>query len=106
MSTRKSWLLPSSIQWHRNALTYTQTRLHALEAITGGPEPQYRSLYIQPLKLRSIPTPPRLDLSAQQVKAIPLHRDWPELSQFRGRDVSLLLGAMRYRRARPTLASF
>jgi hypothetical protein len=53
-----------------------------------------------------MPTPPRLDLSAQQVKAIPLHRDWPEPSQFRERDVSPLLGAIRYSRARLPLASF
>jgi hypothetical protein len=45
-----------------------------------------------------MPTPPRLDLPAQQVKAIPLHRDWPEPSQFRGRDVSPLLRAMRYKK--------
>jgi hypothetical protein len=38
-------------------------------------------LSAQFLKLQSMPTPPRLDLSAQQVKAVSLHRNWPEPSQ-------------------------
>jgi len=38
-------------------------------------------LSAQFLKPQSMPAPPRLDLSAQQVEAVPLHRDWPEPSQ-------------------------